>query len=142
MDIILCYYLVMTTEQDLINFWKKSAADDLATAETLYQNKKNVPTLFFCHLSLEKLLKAYHVKATQEQPLPIHDLLRLAKTSNLPLTLDQESLLKEATTFNISARYDNIKLAFHQKATNEYTKKYFDACRALYNFLSQKIGSE
>jgi HEPN domain-containing protein len=129
----------VTTEQDLINFWKTGAADDLATAETLYQNRKNVPALFFCHLALEKGLKAYHVKAIKEQPLPIHDLLHLAKTSNLPLTQEQESLLKEATTFNISARYDNIKLAFHQKATNEYTKNYFGACRDFLLWLQPKI---
>lgn len=129
----------MATEQDLINFWKTGAADDLATAETLFQNRKYVPTLFFSHLALEKLLKAYHVKVVKEQPLPIHDLLRLAKTSNLPLTPEQESLLKEATTFNISARYDNIKLAFHQKATNEYTQKYFEACRDFLLWLQAQI---
>ncbi len=123
---------------DLIRYWQESAKDDLDTAETLFKAEKNVPALFFCHLCLEKALKANHVKTFHEQPLPIHDLLRLAKTSKLKLTPSQESLLKEATTFNISARYDNIKLGFHKKATKAYTKKYFEACKEFYLWLAKK----
>ncbi len=47
--------------------------------------------------------------------------------------------LKEITTFNIRARYDNIKLEFYKKATREYTEKWFSTAKEGYQWLKEKL---
>lgn len=74
---------------------------------------------------IEKLLKALYAKNNKETPHApkTHDLLYLAEKINLVLTEEQESILNEITTFNLSTRYDDYKRAFYNKCTDEYTEK-------------------
>jgi len=50
----------------------------LATGRYLY-------VVFFCHLALEKMLKAHVVEVTQSIPARTHDLIYLVKKSELSL---------------------------------------------------------
>jgi HEPN domain-containing protein len=50
-----------------INYWLKSAAHDLETAETLFDNKRYDWCLFLRHLTIEKMLKAFFVRDNQNQ---------------------------------------------------------------------------
>lgn len=47
-----------------IQYWQKGAYDDIETAKILIENGKLVHGLFFCHLSIEKIVKALVVKTT------------------------------------------------------------------------------
>jgi len=47
-----------------IDYWVKGAFSDIETAELLLTGKKYVKSLFFCHLAIEKILKALVVKNT------------------------------------------------------------------------------
>jgi len=42
-----------------IDYWTKGAFSDIETAELLLKGKKYVGSLFFCHLAIEKVLKAW-----------------------------------------------------------------------------------
>ncbi|MBI5746475.1 MAG: HEPN domain-containing protein [Nitrospirae bacterium] len=48
----------MATEQQIIEYWSMASKQDLEAAEILFENKKYHHALFFCHLSIEKTLKA------------------------------------------------------------------------------------
>ena len=124
---------------EIVAFWRKSAERDLDTASYLYKGKRYDQCLFFCHLALEKVLKDLYVKKFGEHPLPIHDLFRLTKLIGLNLSTDQETFLKEATTFNIGARYDNIRLDFHKKANKTYTDENYKKCKDVYIWLEKKL---
>ena len=41
-----------------IDYWIKGAINDIDTAELLIKGKKYIEGLFFCHLCMEKALKA------------------------------------------------------------------------------------
>ena len=41
-----------------IEYWTKGADDDLLTAEILIREKRILHGLFFCHLVIEKAIKA------------------------------------------------------------------------------------
>ena len=117
--------------QKVVDYWQAGAKDALDTADKLIQVKKYHHALFFCHLAIEKALKALIVKTTGQSPLPIHDLTKLALTTNLKLTPEQTGQLNEITTFNVEARYDEYKLKFYKKATSQFAQNQFTITKNL-----------
>lgn len=66
------------TKKDVVHKWVQSAQEDLEVAKELLSNKRSAYCLFFCQLSLEKLLKALIVDKTDDAPPITHDLVKLA----------------------------------------------------------------
>ena len=126
------------TSKQAINFWGKSAQEDFLTAKALLENKRYPHCLFFCHLFIEKTLKALIVKKTKQNPPPIHNLLRLAQNTQLEFNTKQRELFSQINEFNIRARYDDFKFRFHKKATSAFTKKYFTKSTKLYQWLKKQ----
>ena len=112
------------TEQDLIEFWRQSAEKDLKVAEDNLKLGHFHWALFFFQLVLEKILKSLVVKRRKENPPPTHDLVKLASEAEVNLSDEQKQDFKEITSYNIEARYDDIKLSFYKKATKEYALKW------------------
>jgi HEPN domain-containing protein len=86
-------------------FWKNSSEEEIQAASVLLEKKKLRQSLFFVHLSLEKILKALFIKKKGEHPPITHNLKYLAKKIDLELTENMDSFLIEATAFNIETRY-------------------------------------
>lgn len=94
-------------------------------AKSLFQNKHYSHCLFFCHLALEKYLKAIYVLRNDAHAPYIHDLVVLAKRSELQLTAKQKSDLETITSFNIQGRYADYKSQFYKEFNKRvYAKKY------------------
>lgn len=129
----------MPTKNEIIKFWRDRAEDDRITAETLLEAKRYSASLFFVHLSIEKILKALIIERTDKAAPFIHDLLSLANVIEIELSGEQEKLLREINTFNIAARYDDYKLGFYKKATKSYSEKYFNLADKLYLWLEKKF---
>jgi len=128
----------MSKLNEQINYWKKSAERNWETTLSLFGTKHYDACLFFCHLTLEKLLKGLAVKQTEQAIPHIHDLERLAELVKLNLTKKQIINLKIISEFNISGRYDNIKFAFYKKCSKKYTEKYFNISKELYLWLKKQ----
>ncbi len=79
-----------TAEQ--IDYWIKSAIDDLQIAELLISNGKILQGLFFSHLCIEKVIKAHFVRFTAEIPPRSHNLLYLLSKTDLTLSEDEKDL--------------------------------------------------
>ena len=120
-----------------IVYWQKSAERDWQIALDLFKTKHYDACLFFCHLTLEKLLKSLVIKATDEPAPYIHDLTKLANLANLDLSTEQIKNLKIINQFNIAGRYDNIKHEFYKLCTKEYADKYLSITHALYLWLKK-----
>ena len=87
--------------QEHINYWINSADEDLDSALVNLKNNKYNWALFIGHLVVEKALKAYYVKSSNNSMPPrIHDLLKLAKLSDLKLDKDLEEFLFTLNQFN------------------------------------------
>lgn len=110
---------------DLMNYWIESADEDFNVMLDLKEKNRNTYCLFFGQMVIEKLLKALYAKNNRGAPYApkTHDLLYLAEKLNLELTEEQEVILNEITTFNLSTRYDDYKRAFYNKCTDEYTEE-------------------
>lgn len=90
-----------------INYWIKSAESDLSAAELLFNNEKYLHMSFFCHLMVEKYLKAYHWHKIKEEPPYIHNLIKLAQISGLFETFSssQKELISSLMPLNLKGRY-------------------------------------
>lgn len=127
-------------KQDLINFWVESSDLDFSAMESLFKNGHYIWSLFLGHLVLEKLLKAYYVKVVDDNVPKTHNLLAIAKNSNLELTEEQQDFLLEVTAFNIKARYPDYKKRFYKKATKKFTERYLKKIRELRIWLKDRIN--
>lgn len=129
----------MKSEQEVVKYWRTASKEDFDSAEILFENKKYHHALFFCHLSIEKMLKAIIVKSTKTAPPLIHDLVRLGEKAKLLLNHSQMNELAEITTFNIEARYDDYKLSFRKKAKRRFSLKYLQKTKEILKWLSKYV---
>jgi HEPN domain-containing protein len=88
-----------------IEYWINTAADDLQTAELLINNLKILQGLFFCHLSIEKIIKAHIVKFTGETPPKSHNLLLLTSKTNINLEDSKKDFCGLLMTYQLEGRY-------------------------------------
>ncbi len=126
-------------EKEMIDYWIEGAEDDLKTAKSLFMSKRFHHCLFFCHLFIEKTLKALVVKKTKQQSPYGHNLLRLAELTGIKFSEEQLDLLAEITSFNIEARYNDYKRLFRKKATRAYTQGYLREAKGIYLWLKSKL---
>lgn len=123
----------MKNEKELLHkAWLKSAIEDLKIAQDLFKLKYYSYALFFCHLSLEKILKTIYLRQNKKYPIITHKLAKLAVACKIKLNTEQIDYLNEITTFNIEARYDVVKEKLYKKATKEFTQKYLDITNKLF----------
>lgn len=126
------------TEKEYIQFIIESSDDDFITAESLFNGKRYHHCLFFCHLVIEKLLKGLIYKNTSQHAPPIHDLISLLLKSKIPFSTEIKEQLEEITTWNIRARYDDIKKVFFKKADDKFTTKWFHIIKQLRIWLKEQ----
>ncbi|MFH1890298.1 MAG: HEPN domain-containing protein [Candidatus Kuenenbacteria bacterium] len=106
-------------------YWLKNAEEKWKTAHSLLKSNRYADCLFFCHLTLECLLKGLVVIDTKKIPLFTHDLLLLADKTTIILTNDLKEKLQIITTFNLTNRYPDKKFEFYKKIDKEYSEEWF-----------------
>ena len=125
--------------REIINYWLRSSQEDLKTAIGLFRLMRYPHCLFFCHLFVEKIIKALVVKSTGH-PAPYgHKLSKLARLTKIGFSDKQLDLLDELTAFNIESRYDDYKFQFYRKATKKYTQSYLKKAKDIYLWLRKKV---
>jgi HEPN domain-containing protein len=131
------------TINEHIQHWIDSAENDLETANILFNSKRYDWCLFISHLVVEKAVKAVFVLNNDNKiPPKTHNLLKLAKNSNLDLSKEQELLFKEISSFNIEARYPQYKQEFYKLCNREFTIKYFNKIKDIFKWIKYHIESK
>jgi len=126
--------------REIEQYWLESSDDDFDTAEKLLQNKKYVQSMFFLHLSIEKLLKALFVRANQSEAPWGHSLRYIAeKIQGIQWEANRLDLLSEITTFNISARYDDYKRSFYKVCNEEFAHQYLQKGNEVKEWLKSQM---
>lgn len=85
--------------------WMRQAEYDLHAAEKMFEAGVYPYTVFMCHLSIEKALKAVYFLKLKKEPPKIHDLKALAKMMNLEIPEEIEPFVGKLTAISIPARY-------------------------------------
>lgn len=125
-------------QAQIIKNWLFKAKKDVETANDLYKNGHYDWCLFVWHLALEKALKA-KIVSLNKQYLFTHNLIKLAELAELKINDIEKEELREITTYNIEARYDDEKLAFYKKATKKYTYQWIKVCKKFYQSIIKSI---
>lgn len=119
-----------------IEYWKNSALSDLETAEILIEKDKRLHGLFFCHIVIEKILKAHFVKHNNNYAPKSHNLFYLADNSNLLLNADQLELLAFLMKYQLEGRYPGFEADLPDK---ELTSSYLQKTKELLSWLISKL---
>jgi HEPN domain-containing protein len=127
----------LTDEQvkKTVLYWADLAEYDFKTAEVMFEGGRYPYALYMCHLSLEKMLKALVTQKIQGHPDYTHNLVHLARLTELSLSDAQYLLLTDMRDFNIEARYPEAERDFYKKATKDYTATYMTSFKELYVWL-------
>lgn len=126
----------------MISYWQNEATRSWEIAIILFEKKKYPESLFFGHLTLEKILKALVVQNTKKQPDFIHALPKLAQQTGLLLDKKQKEEFAIITSFNQAGRYDIEKNNFRKNCTLEYTKKQLKKIENYYLWLKKELSQK
>ena len=125
--------------ENIKSYWISEAEDALNITRHLFETKDYSYALFFGHLALEKMLKALYVHNCKKHAPPIHNLQRLAKLAGLSLDEDKIEKLILISSFNIEARYPDIKRSFREKCTEEFTSDQIQIIKEIFKWLKEMI---
>lgn len=127
------------TQEKAIKIWLEGAEDALDTCNKIFKSKKYHHALFFLHLALEKIIKAFYIFKLDTSPPYTHNLKDLCLKMKLKLSVDQLAELDEISEFNVSARYEEYKFKIYKRATKEYSEKWMKIGRDYYKFFKKEL---
>ena len=124
-----------------IEYWLELAEEDFLTAEVVLKAKRYLHFGFLCHLTVEKLLKAYFWKNIGTEPPYTHNLLVLSKKSNLNEILSEETnqLLFKLIPLNIEARYPTNKQEIYKTLSKSYCEVLFREIKEFMSWMKQLL---
>lgn len=91
--------------QKQIDYWINGAEDDIITAQLLIREKRILHGLFFCHLVIEKAIKAYYVKKKCDVAPRSHNLINLSEEAGLEFDDDSQIFLGILMKYQLEGRY-------------------------------------
>jgi HEPN domain-containing protein len=107
---------------DYINYWKRTAEDSKISTQALFDASRYVESVFWAHLTLEKLLKAHWVKDNSTNIAPrIHNLVRLADETALVLDDTQKRFLLDMNAYQMDSRYPDYTFSIETVLTPTQT---------------------
>ena len=115
-------------ENNKKEYWIDLCEDDLETAKILLNTKRLLHMGYFCHMIVEKALKAVVANITDKAPPKIHDLPRLASLGNIwdIITVEHKKLFTNLIPLQIEARYSKHKAKVAAELTFDLCVKLLD----------------
>ena len=119
-----------------IEYWTKGAEDDLLTAELLIREKRILHGLFFCHLVIEKAVKAHVVQKSGEIAPRSHNLIYLSEKTDLKFDNETEIFLGILMKYQLQGRYPD-----YNPTLPDYIKvnEYLEKTKTLLKWLKERL---
>ena len=119
--------------------WAAQADYDLSVAQLLYQQEVYRYCVFFCHLALEKRLKAILVGSTGRRAPHTHNLRTLAREVRVNPPYNHYRFLIDMTEHSIRTRYPEPEhLAFYNR---DNVADILNRTREVYEWLKSMSAS-
>jgi HEPN domain-containing protein len=122
-----------------IDYWLTSAEYDVDVAKSLFKKKKYHYSLFFGHLTLEKVLKAIYIKKKSAHAPITHSLPYLVEKAELEIDSERLERLAEYMEFYIEGRYPKDLEAVFKKCNRPFTKKKLKEITEMFEWLKRKF---
>jgi HEPN domain-containing protein len=119
-----------------VAYWKSGAEEDLATAELLIAENRMLHGLFFCHLVLEKAIKAHVVKESGEVPPRSHNLIYLSEKAALEFDEDDQQFLGILMKYQLQGRYPDYNPVLPEVLK---VNEYLDKTKSLMQWLKERL---
>jgi len=130
------------TKAEHIAYWQRQAVDDWETVDVLYKGRKQLQSLFWLHLSIEKLCKALWVSKNEGNVPPrTHNLNRLLAEINVDTPDDYAVLLTELNRFQLEGRYPDYVSDIRRTVTNALVEEYIERVNPLKAWLISQLPS-
>lgn len=126
---------------DKVEYWIELAIYDFDTAKAMLKSKRYLYVGFMCNQVIEKIFKAYYVKAKGEQPPYTHKLIRLAEESNLYklMSEEQKDFLDIILPLNIEARYPTQKRDIFEALSEDKCKYIINKTEEMMKWTKVKL---
>jgi HEPN domain-containing protein len=116
--------IMMINIDKQIEYWVEGADSALDTARILIKKKKYLHGMFFCHLTIEKIIKALVVKATSQIPPKSHNLFLLLENTGIEMTDEDAEFFGILMKYQLEGRYPDYNPQVPgEKIVKEYLKK-------------------
>jgi len=126
----------MVDIQKQIDYWINSADDDILTADLLIREKRILHGLFFCHLVIEKAIKAHYVKTTRDVAPRTHNLINLSENAGLTYDNDTQIFLGILMKYQLQGRYPDYNPVLPDLIR---VREYFEKTKNLLQWLKVKL---
>ena len=126
----------MIDVQRQIEYWKAGAFDDFESAKVLIDKNRLLHCLFFCHLVIEKIIKAHVVKQTQNLAPRSHNLIYLSERAKLNFSEENEIFLGILMKYQLQGRYPDYNPVIPDKAK---VIQYMNETNSLLIWLEAKL---
>ncbi|MGD2090993.1 MAG: HEPN domain-containing protein [Candidatus Aminicenantes bacterium] len=120
-----------------IEFWVEGAEAALDTARILIKKKKHLHGLFFCHLTIEKIIKAHVVRETSQIPPKSHNLFRLLENTGIEVTEEDAEFFGILMKYQLEGRYPDYNPQIPEKRK---VKEYFQKTKEMLLWLKKKLS--
>jgi len=122
--------------QKQVDYWIQGANDDIETAEILVREKRILHGLFFCHLVIEKAIKAHFVKTTGEIAPKSHNLIYLSERAEVAFDEDAIVFLGILMKYQLQGRYPDYNPVLPDP---DGVLEYFEKTKKLLIWLKEKL---
>ncbi|HUT04481.1 MAG TPA: HEPN domain-containing protein [bacterium] len=113
--------------------WIDGAEEALRIAEQQLDSGRHLWAIFFCHLAIEKMLKAAVIHKTGQLAPKTHHLLHLLKLSGLCPPAETLTFLRRMNMLSVPTRYpedqEDIRRTFDHDRTQGFLDKTIEAIR-------------
>ncbi len=132
----------MNKKEEIINSWVLQANVNWKTSKNLLKSKDYYACLFFCHLTIEKLIKGLILRDTQKPAPYTHKLEELIQMTNVNTSSDIIDHLTEISEFNINTRYHDSKVNFFKQCNRTFTLEKFRVCEKIVIWLRKEYKNK
>ncbi len=119
-----------------IEYWAKGAEEDLITANLLIRENRILHGLFFCHLVIEKVIKAHVVKTSEEVAPRSHNLIFLSEKADIEFNEETQIFLGILMKYQLQGRYPDYSPVL---PNIENVNKYLDKTKNLLQWLIEEL---
>lgn len=104
--------------------WIVGSEYEFGNARAMFEAGRYPYVVFFCHLALEKMLKAHVTEVTQSAPAKTHNLMYLVRKAGLQVPPEALDFLGEASNGSVPARYPDDMQKLLADTTREVAERW------------------
>ena len=123
-----------------VQSWIDGAEEALGIAEQQLDSGRHLWAIFFCHLAIEKMLKAAVINITGEAAPRTHNLRYLTGLAGMPTDHPHFEFISKLSDLSVPTRYPEDMMEMGTAFTKDVAKQYTLKAREVMSWIRTHIG--